>query len=319
LALPFAIRRDNPVAMMVKSGRQRVRLVLSIAGAVAGGFVLAASIVGALHFTSGGMGAGQDAHAYWLALRSVPYQQDPGAYGAYLYSPAFTQLFSPLLSLAFPQFMALWTFLLLLTLLALSGPLLFVLVLPFAFFELWGGNITLFLALALVVGFRYPAAWSFVLLTKVTPGLGLLWFAVRREWHALMVAGLVTVAIAAVSWLAAPSAWSAWLAMLVGDAGLGPASGSIPIPLVARLPLAVLIVVVAALRNRPSLLPLGVLLAMPVLWFGSLTLLIASVALERERIESRVEALALRTGAGIPQLVRQLVRRTPKWTTQPEH
>ncbi len=304
--------------MMVKSGRERVRLVLSIVGAAGGGIVLAASIIGALHFTSGGMGAGQDAHAYWLALRSVPYQQDPGAYGAYLYSPAFTQLFSPLLSLAFPQFMALWTFLLLLALLALTGPLLFVLVLPFAFFELWGGNITLFLALALVVGFRYPAAWSFALLTKVTPGIGLLWFAVRREWRALLAAGLATVAIAAVSWLLDPASWSAWLAMLAGDAGMGPASGSIQIPLVARLPLAVLIVVVAARRNRRSLLPLGVLLAMPVLWFGSLTLLIASVALERERLEPRVEAFALRIRAGIPQLVR-LVRRAPALTAQPEH
>jgi Glycosyltransferase family 87 len=304
--------------MMVKSGRQKGRLVLVIAGAVGGGFVLAASIVAALHFTSGGMGAGQDAHAYWLALRSMPYQQDPGAYGAYLYSPAFTQLFSPLLSLAFPQFMALWTFLLLLALLVLTGPLLFVLVLPFAFFELWGGNITLFLALALVVGFRYPAAWSFVLLTKVTPGLGLLWFAVRREWHALLVASLATVAIAAVSWLVAPASWSAWLAMLLGDAGMGPASGSIPIPLMARLPIAVLVIVVAALRDRRWLLPFGVLLAMPVLWFGSLTLLIASIALERERLESRVEALGPRIRTGIPQLVR-LVRREPAWTAQPEH
>jgi len=38
------------------------------------------------------------------------------------------------------------------------------------------------LAVAIAVGFRYPAAWALVLITKVTPGIGLVWFAVRREW-----------------------------------------------------------------------------------------------------------------------------------------
>ena len=28
---------------------------------------------------------------------------------------------------------------------------------------------------------RWPAAWAFVLLTKMTPGIGLLWFAFRRD------------------------------------------------------------------------------------------------------------------------------------------
>jgi hypothetical protein len=305
--------------MPVVTGRQPVRLTLAAAGGIGAGLVLAAAVATALHFTSGDLGAGQDAHAYWLALRSVPYQQDPGQYGAYLYSPAFTQLFSPLLSLPWPQFLALWTFLLMATLLTLTGPLLFVTVLPFAFFELWGGNITLLMALAMVVGFRYPAAWSFVLLTKVTPGVGLLWFAVRREWSALLMAATATVAIVAASWLVDPAAWSAWLKMLVGDAGVTPASGSIPVPLMVRLPLAALIVAVAALRNRRSLLPVGALLALPVLWFGSLTLLIASVALEREWLEPRFEKLALRCFEGVPRFVRQLVRRGPTWTAQPEH
>ena len=44
--------------------------------------------------------------------------------------------------------------------------------------ELSGGNIRL-LGVAAVIGFRRPP-WSFVILTKVTPGIGLLWFVVRR-------------------------------------------------------------------------------------------------------------------------------------------
>src|SRR5690348_6311250 len=59
---------------------------------------------------------------------------------------------------------------------------------PPILFELSMGNIHLLLAAAIVLGFRWPAAWSFVLLTKVTPGVGLLWFAVRREWRSLAVA-----------------------------------------------------------------------------------------------------------------------------------
>lgn len=43
------------------------------------------------------------------------------------------------------------------------------------------GNIHTLLAIATVLGFRHPAAWTAVLLTKVTPGVGLVWFAVRRE------------------------------------------------------------------------------------------------------------------------------------------
>ncbi len=50
-----------------------------------------------------------------------------------------------------------------------------------------------------MIGFRYPAAWSLILLTKITPGIGLLWFAVRREWRALAIALGATAAIASVS------------------------------------------------------------------------------------------------------------------------
>ncbi len=45
--------------------------------------------------------------------------------------------------------------------------------------ELVVGNIYILLAVAAVVGIGKPAAWSFPILTKVTPGVGLLWFAAR--------------------------------------------------------------------------------------------------------------------------------------------
>ena len=52
--------------------------------------------------------------------------------------------------------------------------------------DLVRGNIHVLLAVTILAGFRYPGAWSFVVLTKVTPGIGLLWFAIRREWGALV-------------------------------------------------------------------------------------------------------------------------------------
>ena len=85
---------------------------------------------------------------------------------------------------------------------------LWILAFPPVALELYHGNIHLWIAAAIALGFRYPWTWGFVLLTKVTPGVGLLWFAVRREWRALGIALGVTGAIVAVSLLLAASCGS---------------------------------------------------------------------------------------------------------------
>ena len=79
--------------------------------------------------------------------------------------------------------MAVWTAIMLVAVRFLTGPRWFALGALLAVVELSGGNISLLLAVAMVIGFRWPAAWAFVILTKVTPGIGLLWFAVRRAWR----------------------------------------------------------------------------------------------------------------------------------------
>ncbi|HEY2888639.1 MAG TPA: glycosyltransferase 87 family protein, partial [Candidatus Limnocylindrales bacterium] len=143
---------------------------------------------------------GQDARCYWVPGFDAPYALSQWtAPIAYVYSPAFLQLLAPLKVLAWEPFLGIWTVLLLLAVRFLSGPRLFVLALVLAAPEVIGGNIHLLVAVAIVIGFRYPAAWSLILLTKVTPGIGLLWFAVRREWRALGIALGATAAIAAVS------------------------------------------------------------------------------------------------------------------------
>jgi len=48
-------------------------------------------------------------------------------------------------------------------------------------------------------------------LTKVTPGVGLVWFAVRREWRSLAIAATATAVVVAVSAAVAPGAWAGWI------------------------------------------------------------------------------------------------------------
>ena len=53
-----------------------------------------------------------------------------------------------------------------------ASRVLWLLALPPVALELYHGNIHLWIAAAIVLGFRYPWTWAFVLLTKVTPGVG---------------------------------------------------------------------------------------------------------------------------------------------------
>ncbi|CAN5778523.1 hypothetical protein BH23CHL8_BH23CHL8_27020 [soil metagenome] len=236
-------------------------------------------------------GPGHDARAYWAAPLDEPYQ--PGSVGkesAYLYSPAFLVAMSPLRALPWPIFLGLWTSVLLAVLFWLARPLLFLPLILLTLPELWGGNISMLLAAAIVVGFAHPAAWAFALLTKVVPGVGVLWFAVRREWLKLAVSLAATALVIALTALLAPGLWRDWFALLLSSSDSSTVPGSVPVPLMWRLPLAVGVIVLAAHRGQAWLLPVGVLLAMPVLWWGSLSLLAACVALRRADIDERLEA-----------------------------
>jgi hypothetical protein len=243
-------------------------------------------------FEPDSFGPGHDARAYWSAPLDAPYE--PGSVGhesAYLYSPAFLVALSPLRALPWPVFLGLWTALLLGVLYWLARPLLFLPLVLLALPEIWGGNITILLAAAVVVGLSRPVAWAFPLLTKVTPGIGLLWYGVRREWTALLAALAATLAIIAAVAIVTPDLWADWFALLRSSTGSSTVPGSVPVPFVLRLPLAVALIGFAARTNRAWLLPVGILLAMPVIWWGSLAILTAAVALRRDEIEARFDGL----------------------------
>jgi hypothetical protein len=223
-----------------------------------------------------------DAHAYWAANPLDPYS---GAalsdFDAYFYSPAFTQAIWPLHWLPWPVFAGLWTAAIVVAFRWLSGLWLgLVMLLPPVFIEVAMGNIHAFIAVAIVIGFRWPATWAFVLLTKVTPGVGVLWFAVRREWRNLAIVLGATAAIVAVSLAIKPSLWSEWIDVLVSRSS-GPNTAGIwgAIPLLARLPVAAIIVIWAARTDRRWLVPVAAVIAMPVMWPNSYSVLVAVIPL----------------------------------------
>ena len=228
---------------------------------------------------------GIDARAYWGVDLAHPYAASGvGEYSTYLYSPAFAQALSPTYGLPFEAFYVLWTIASVAVLAWLVRPwpwALLILVLPWTY-ELFVGQVHLFIAAAIVVGFRYPAVWAFNLLTKVTPGVGLLWFAVRREWRPLAIALGSTAVIALVSFVLSPSAWFDWAAFLRGSTG----SGELLVP---RLALAALVVSAGALTDRRWLVPVAVLLALPVVWVESYVILLAIIRL-REPLSSTLPA-----------------------------
>jgi hypothetical protein len=222
-----------------------------------------------------------DAHAYWaVPLDDLYGSARAGGADAYLYAPAFAQMLAPLKAMSWPAFAGIWLVLLALCLVLIARlAAMITALIPPVLIELQAGNIHLPLALAVGLGLRFPSMWAFVLLTKPTLGVGLLWFVVRREWRHLAVALGTTATVAAISFVIAPAAWTEWIAALVANAGhpISPDySGVIHIPLVVRLPVAAAIVVWGARMDRPVAVAVAATLALPILWVNGLAVLLAA-------------------------------------------
>ena len=252
-------------------------------GAVIAGLLFTAYLFVIVAPTAGTVGF--DAFAYWNVNAADPYQTGVGGLGAFNYSPPIAWLFGPFGALEWLTFLWLWLALLVGNVIWLGGRgvrVLWLLAFPPVALELYHGNIHLWIAAAIALGFRYPWTWGFVLLTKVTPGIGLLWFAVRREWRALGIALGVTGAIVAVSArcsrASSGSTGSSFLAST--PEGGSVAQFQIPIPLWIRLPAAAVLVVWGARTDRRWTVPVAATLALPVLWVSGFAIC-AALASER--------------------------------------
>lgn len=231
---------------------------------------------------------GLDAHAYWAAWRhdhlygAAPEQPD-----AYLYSPVFAQLAWPLTLLPWPVFCAIW--------LAGTAAIYAWLLAPLpadwripayllCSLDIATGNVWAGFALVLVTGFRHPWTWALPVLTKVTPGVGLIWFAARREWRRLALGVGASAGLALGSFVLAPDLWHQWVnfarhphaATLETDDSLRPrVMFPTALLLLLELPVALALIVVAARTDRPWLLPVALIFANPVFTANSFVILAA--------------------------------------------
>jgi hypothetical protein len=230
---------------------------------------------------------GFDSFAYWNVDTAHPYSAALGTAGAFTYSPAFALVASLTHVLPFGLFYFLWASFLAINLVWLTRrmALVWLAFLPVPL-ELFHGNVHILLATVCVLGFEYPALWSIGLLTKVTPGVSLLWFVARREWRSLAIALGATAAIAAVSFVITPGAWFDWISFLRASATSGPETNTtlqwlIP-PLWLRLAAAAVLVVWGARTDRRWVVPVATALAMPVFWIITPSILVAIPRLRRK-------------------------------------
>ncbi|MGH2603935.1 MAG: glycosyltransferase family 87 protein [Dehalococcoidia bacterium] len=229
-----------------------------------------------------------DARAYWTVELSDPYAAaEVGGKDAYLYSPLFAQLTSPLTLLPWEVFRPLWAAVNLGALVWLAGPIIgaLLLVVPGSplIDEVGTGNIHLLIAAAIVAGFRYPPAWGFNLLTKVTPGIGLLYFVGARQWRHLALAIGLTAAISLVSFAVAPGLWLAWIEVLITNTGarIPDDIAVIPGSLALRTAIAGIIAIGGGILGWRWTAAVAATLALPVPWSSGLSVLVAVIALWR--------------------------------------
>ena len=234
------------------------------------GAIGAVMLVAAVHSHIGGDALG--------LLRADPMHPYRGAVlgdqGAYLWSPVIIQAAAPLRDVSW--FVDGLRIINAGALVLMAGPAsLPVLALEPTILELRLANINILIGAAVVLGLRWPAAWAFVLLTKVTPGVGLLWFAVRREWQSLGIALAATTAVAAMSFAISPGAWIEWFRMLAATRELGPEWVVLPFPLALRVVFAAGLVAWGARRDHRWTLPVAAFIALPAPYETALPMLVA--------------------------------------------
>ena len=280
-ALPFRFERaiERGAAWIGPRRLRAIRHALTIVGIVSLPYIILINQAKSMF--------GFDAYAYWAIDLSDLYGRSVGNtsdFGAFRYTPAAGQLFAPFHLLPWELFLAIWTAAMVAALIWLVGrSWLLILAFPPIPLELYHGNIHLFMAVAIVLGFRYPIAWAFIVLTKVSPGVGALWFAFRGEWRKFAIAVGGTAAIAAISYLVAPNLWREYTSTMIDNLTYDPGHPyPVPIPVPIRMALSAVIVWWGARTNRRWVVPIAVVLSLPIIWFHGLAVLAACIPLWRE-------------------------------------
>lgn len=228
--------------------------------------ILALMALGALALHLGNIAPAGDAISYYTANGEHLYGHRLGEEG-YAYSPAFAQLIGPLQSLPFDLFRAAVAGAELFSLAYLFGPVAAFAVVLFQAWPLWAailhsGNLPIFAAAMLVLALRHPAAWPVSILLKVTPGIGILWPALRRDWRGFGIGVGLTLAVMLVSAAVfGVQHWVEWVTWMFGSVDV---SADRPgLPFWSRLLTALGVMVYAARTDRIWLVPLAAAIAAP--------------------------------------------------------
>jgi len=225
---------------------------------------------------------GFDTISYWLVDPSDLYRWTDSSTvaGPFRYSPVLGQLIDPLGMLPWATFQALFLALTLGTLVILGGRwALALLLIPSVLGEVYLGNIDLFIAVSMGLGLLFPPAWAFLLLSKATPAVVLVWFIARGEWRKLgLVLGTAAV-IAAPSLLTTPDLWVEWARASTQYASS--TYGLSTIPAIPRLVAAAVLISVGARRGWVWTIAVGGTLAMPGLDWKTATTMLAILPLYR--------------------------------------
>lgn len=240
------------------------------------------------------------------SLYPVGFMADPTD-GKYGYAPIWAQAFRWLGDAPWPVVSAAWDAIQIGLVVWMVGPVLGLLafvVPPFlpeygnsVYASIAEGNPFILTAAAIVVSFRFAPAWAWVLLSKSTAGIGVLWYVVRREWRNLALALGTTAALAGLSFVLSPRDTFDWIGMWLNAASTS-ASGQavtremfVPVAMPIRWAVGVVVVLWAARTNRPWLLVVGCFLALPDIQLGGFALLVAAPALWLRRSGDRVEVV----------------------------
>ena len=141
------------------------------------------------------------------------------------------------------------------------------------------GNIHLLLGAVAVFGLRWPALWSVALLSKVTPGIGLVWFVARREWRNLAIALGATALVAALSFAYRPADWTDWIDFLIANRDHQFPLWTIPVPLAVRLVMSAALLWWGGRTDRAWVVPIAVGWAIPVPYWTMLAVMVFALPL----------------------------------------
>lgn len=258
-----------------------------------------------------------DATVYWSLDLDALYERGiVNEVGAYLYSPAFAQALSPSTVLAWPVWYAMWAAMNLGLLVWMLGPAaaLITLAFPPVSHAYWSGNIHFLLAATAILGVRHAGFWALPLLTKVTPGIGLLWHAGRKDLRAVITGMSWTIGLGSLSFLLAPHLWSEWLRVLSLSAQTAGPETLLPLSLEIRVAIAAAVVVFGGTRGWAWTIPVGMAIAQPIFWTAGLAVLVAAVPLSawQSRDPAQCVLASSRRACEAPGSSRDFRTRTPR-------